>query len=762
LNGSKDPGSSIIRNIRSYLAAGIWAGAMVGLVMGLLASVWYTRVSFLFDVVNELVLTMVYRHVSQELSATMAIPFTFFAVHFLAGVGGGAVAGLLLGALSGVLRFLKRRMVSWCVALVLLTFSFLYLFLWVLHAKLESATYTTGLPVALAGAIVVAALGFAVSALSGIVVDRLGRLGSRIAGLSRLAAIACAAVVAVALLVGFARHYGRNQPAAARHSVARYKVMLIGVDAASWAFVNPLIDEGVLPNIERLVDEGISGPLRTSLPPIESPTIWTSIATGKRRDKHGIHGFIQRSTESGQMVPVTSDMRKAAAFWEIASANALEVDVVSWYVSWPAQSVNGVFVSDRLIYPDVEQIVVPELWTEALRVYNDRYLVTRDERLARFAAPVYDPDYRELDPDSREYFWGEHLYILDGTHHKDVVVFNTARDLLRRGQPDIFAVYFEGIDRTFHRFAVHEVARRHPRVMRWFYPGIDDQELETFRNVIREYYIQVDEWIGTLLEEVDDYTAVIVVSDHGFGLRKMWKVHLALDPMLEFLGGLSYEEQDGHERIDWSKTQMYDSQRLTKQLGRVSLNLEGREENGIVPPDDVSALLHETRKKLESLRTAGGEKVFRSVGLESGAGTAKASGDIRVTLNEACLGDSLLYEGRALPVSAFTRAEWMPGNHRIDGIFIGKGGPFKRGVKIGGAGINDIAPTLLKLVGIPPSRDMDGRSLDRAFERSLRGEMVRGLVPNYERRTSEEPDTVRSTAADSLILRQLRTLGYIE
>jgi predicted AlkP superfamily phosphohydrolase/phosphomutase len=734
------------------LLAGTWAGAIVGLVMGLLATVWSSRVSFLFDLANELFVTVVYKRVSQELAASIAVPFTFFAVHFLIGVLGGAAVGLVLGALSGLLRFIRRRMASWCVALLLLPFAFLYLSLWLLNAKLEAGAQVKGFILIAVVAVVMSALGFAASALAGALTRRLGKLGSRLVGLSRLASVAAAVVVAGALLVGFAGHYGRNQTEVNQRGIVRYKVMLIALDAASWTFVDPLIEDGVLPNFERLVEQGVSGPLRTSLPPIESPTIWTSIATGKRQDKHGIHGFVQLSRESGQMIPVTSDLRKSAAFWEIASNNALEVDVVSWYVSWPAQPVNGVFVSERLIYPDLEHVVVPQMWAEALRAYNDRYLATRDERLARFSTPPYNPDYREFPRFSREYMWGDRMYILEGAYHKDSVAFKTATDLLKRGQPDLFAVYFEGIDRAFHRFVVHELARRYPRTMRWLYPTIDDVELDTFSQVIREYYIQLDEWIGALLEQIDQYTAVMVVSDHGFGLRKMWDVRLSLDPLLEFLGEMAYETRDERRRIDWTATRMYDSHRVTKKLGRVSLNVEGREKTGAVPAAQATTLAHDVKAVLASLRTQGGEKIFRSVDILKNAGETGAVGDVRVALNEACLKDSVLYDGRKLPVTAFARADWSPGNHRIDGLFIGYGGPFKKGAKLYSAGILDITPTLLKLVGIPPARDMDGRPLDRAFERGLRGEMVQGLVPGYERRPPEQTHSDRSTAVDSLIL----------
>mgnify|MGYP001333022098 CR=1 FL=1 len=70
------------------------------------------------------------------------------------------------------------------------------------------------------------------------------------------------------------------------------RVLLIGWDAADWKVINPLLERGELPALQRFMDEGAWGNLAT-LHPILSPMLWTSIATGKRPQKHGIHGFIE-------------------------------------------------------------------------------------------------------------------------------------------------------------------------------------------------------------------------------------------------------------------------------------------------------------------------------------------------------------------------------------------------------------------------------------------------------------------------------------
>ena len=72
--------------------------------------------------------------------------------------------------------------------------------------------------------------------------------------------------------------------------VGKRRVLLVGWDAADWKVISPLVDLGLMPHVGRLVETGVMGNLATLQPAI-SPMLWTSIATGKRPYKHGIHGF---------------------------------------------------------------------------------------------------------------------------------------------------------------------------------------------------------------------------------------------------------------------------------------------------------------------------------------------------------------------------------------------------------------------------------------------------------------------------------------
>src|ERR1700675_2994796 len=94
------------------------------------------------------------------------------------------------------------------------------------------------------------------------------------------------------------------------------RVLLIGWDAADWKVIQPLLDAGQMPNLARLIAQGVRGNLATIYPAL-SPMLWTSIATGKRAYKHGIHGFTEPAEDGLSILPIGNLGRKTKAFWNI-------------------------------------------------------------------------------------------------------------------------------------------------------------------------------------------------------------------------------------------------------------------------------------------------------------------------------------------------------------------------------------------------------------------------------------------------------------
>ena len=100
--------------------------------------------------------------------------------------------------------------------------------------------------------------------------------------------------------------------------------------------------------------EGVHGNHATIYPAL-SPMLWTSIATGKRPGKHGIHGFSEPTEDGLSVRPVSNLGRKTKAFWNILNQHGKRSIVVGWWPSHPAEPIAGAMVSESFSVPHVER-----------------------------------------------------------------------------------------------------------------------------------------------------------------------------------------------------------------------------------------------------------------------------------------------------------------------------------------------------------------------------------------------------------------------
>ncbi len=294
------------------------------------------------------------------------------------------------------------------------------------------------------------------------------------------------------------------------------RVLLIGIDGADWRIIDPMLAVGELPHLARLKREGVWGQLK-SAEPLLSPLIWTTIVTGKTPDQHGILGFRARDPETGEDVPVTSNLRRVPALWNMAGSpegGAARVGFVGWLASWPAEPVNGFVVSDRLGYHSFAYQGEPELasqrntYPEALLrevlVHHRKPGDIRYEEVARFIqipraefetaiAQTYERD---------QPVQNLRLLLATATTYREI-----GTRLYQQHQPDLLGIYFELIDSAGHLFMHHAPPRR---------DHVSPTDFERYGSAIAQAYRYQDEILGELLALADERTAVIVVSDHGF------------------------------------------------------------------------------------------------------------------------------------------------------------------------------------------------------------------------------------------------------
>lgn len=291
-------------------------------------------------------------------------------------------------------------------------------------------------------------------------------------------------------------------------------VLLIGLDGADWDVMEPLMMNGELPALRGLREHGAWGVLR-SMKPTLSPLLWTTVATGRTPDEHGVLDFLVADASSGEEIPITSRHRKAAALWNMLTALDQPSLTVGWWATWPAEEVSGVLVSDRVAYSlfesggvsVLEGSVYPPGLAGTVRdlVVGPREVSLEDvRRIIRISPEELEELKARLDdPVSWEDPAGHLLRILAST----LTYHRITLDRLEQGQPPLTLVYYQGIDEVSHRFAHYA-----PPAMEW----ADRSRLDGFRDAVENFYRFQDRLVGELLDAVAPESRVLVISDHGF------------------------------------------------------------------------------------------------------------------------------------------------------------------------------------------------------------------------------------------------------
>jgi len=284
------------------------------------------------------------------------------------------------------------------------------------------------------------------------------------------------------------------------------KVLLIGWDAADWKFINPLVDAGLMPNLAALINVGVIANL-ASLRPCLSPILWTSIATGKTADQHGIAGFVEPIPGGGGVRLSSSTSRKTKALWNILSQNDLSSIIVNWYASHPAEPVRGITVSNRFFEglpqdpSEPWQVIPGSVHPASLEAVINPFRMHPAE-LGLNDLKTFIPGIETIDL-SRDARPSQLAQILART----VSVHSVATAAMEVEPWDFFAVYYDGLDAAGHEFMPFHPPRLN---------SVNASDYEMYQHVMREVYLFHDQMLGRLLELAGENTTVILLSDHGF------------------------------------------------------------------------------------------------------------------------------------------------------------------------------------------------------------------------------------------------------
>jgi len=506
------------------------------------------------------------------------------------------------------------------------------------------------------------------------------------------------------------------------------KVLIIGLDGATFDLIKPFIKKGELPTFECLMKKGSYGNLQSVIPPL-TPPAWTSLITGKNPGKHNIFDFFKLNSSNYDKVVVTSYDRKAKPLWEILNKYNIRTGILNLPFTYPPEKINGFIVCGSDIVSLKSDFTYPkELKKELLnKIKNYRIGI----------------NWNYIDNEDYENFIKDLNIVTEKLEE-------TAFYLIKKYKPNFFMVVFDDLDRLQHFFWRHMDSKH---IMH------DKKISEKYQDSILNYYKKLDLIIRKLLEFTTKDTIVLIVSDHGFGplykevyinyylknlnllkLKKEKKlqksflnklgitkenlIHLLklfnLDWMIKktpyklkiFLDYNINSSISSNSTIDWSKTKAY----FFSISGQsIVINLKGRQINGIVNSgkeyNTIRNLIIKELKKLTD--ESNGKKIVKNVFKREeiyNGPHIKNSPDLIIQMEEGYTAKEGFSEEPILlskQGSAYKSAD-----HRINGIFIIKGPNIIKSKEINNANILDITPTLLYLLSIPISEDIDGKILE--------------------------------------------------
>lgn len=540
------------------------------------------------------------------------------------------------------------------------------------------------------------------------------------------------------------------------------RLLVIGLDGATFDLLYPMIGLGWLPSIRRMLDQGAHGVLRSTVPPLTAPA-WTSFQTGLSPGQHGVFSFQRRLDSSMEREFVNSTAIHGPRLWHWLAQHGLSTGVINLPMTWPPYPMPaGGFLVSGMETPSID-------------------------------SPFADPPELADELRAMDYVCDLRVKLLERDFHSAAGVTAIARDLLevlKRREAAIMKLLAERP--TDALVAVFETP---DRLQHWAWRAIADLVANDgslvrtpLHEAVEACYQELDRVVGRLLgQAAGPETTVVFVSDHGFGpLRKRFHV----DQWLAEQGWLAYEGGKATVRqrlrgpfqhlkrfvprsllrsgrrafavsriLQWERTQAYSGKTMEH---AVYVNLQGRDPHGIVPPEEFDALRRRIAEALLAVRDPqDGLRVVEAAMLREDLYHGPYVDDAPDLLFSLAPGYEPTSElsGRGVFSNAL---EEGAGIHQPEGIFIIAGPGVRQGVTLPEHTIEDVLPTMLYALGLPVSTALSGRIAVAAYEPDFLAQHppVIGDLP--------EPDAAANRAWESFsaedaqrVEERLAALGYL-
>jgi predicted AlkP superfamily phosphohydrolase/phosphomutase len=558
-----------------------------------------------------------------------------------------------------------------------------------------------------------------------------------------------------------------------------YKVLIVGLDGATFDLMLPWIEEGKLPNLARIMRSGAKSPLESTVPPI-TPCAWSSFMTGKNPGKHGLFDFIEPDDNHGFKF-TNASYRDGETLWGCLSRHGRRVGIVNVPMTFPPEPVNGFLISGLDTPHDLSAFMYPVEVRSELKMAGIKYRIDQQH-------------LGNMRTDERRRAQLDDIFACERDR-------TTAFQLLSENRPcDFRMIVFGSTDQVQHHFW-HFMDASHDKH--------DAAGAEKFSTAILDTYIHVDEQLGILLDECDDDTIVVIMSDHGFG--PMSNVRVRVNQILAEAGLLKFVESSAPGKLKQSLAAWLDKmirstlssdakRRIAGMLPRLRTWFETLDETQI-NWDETSAYVNEAyrsspaiwlnrlqdldeaevaelRDRIEQIMLSlvdpqTGEPVIthlaRPSELYHGPHSSKAPDLLPAWWTDGFLLDQSMPAAAGLPNVERSTAPLEGGvefaaSHRLDGVFMISGGPISPEFSFSDAKIVDVTPTVLYLMGLPIPDDMDGKVLVEAIDPDFLAANPIRYESTEDGAVSEVDNAPRGFSKDEseMIARRLQALGYIQ
>jgi hypothetical protein len=507
---------------------------------------------------------------------------------------------------------------------------------------------------------------------------------------------------------------------------ARPRVLLVGIDGGSWPLVDRGIAAGELPNFAALAARGVTAEMAT-VEPVISPTVWTSIATGRSPAAHGVTDFFRNRTH----------VRVPTAFERLA-ARGLRVGLYDYLVTWPPRTLPGGFVIPDWLRRD-DRVTPPDVFARAgLTPYA--YSMEGVRTLAEFAANAR----RETSEKPARFLRLAEVFELD-----------------------VGAIGFYSVDATGHRFwrAAFPKEFDAPR----------SAEEERFAGVIGETLRGVDAALGQLVAALGPDDAVVVVSDHGFqagsGASPIWSTRLR-----DRLGALGFDPErdqfvlEGEFFATSFRVLPGPAEKREPTLARLQALLESLRSAGGEPLLDVDVLPiaerpPEAQPSWGRWLRAGAVRHLLDwmygVELDRPAYAYLLGRPRDAALRAAWPDGEVALGDRRLPLHEIFSLDEFTGTHAETAIFLAAGAPIAHVATRDRVSVLDVAALLFHLSGQPVPDDLEGRVPERLLDPARLAERPVRIVPAVEL-PGLPPEPAGAAVDDAVLMERLRALGYVQ